>query len=77
MPENCRNVVINSINADRNGVNVCRNPQSRVEESREGNSAEPQGASAPACPRPSAAELLLNDGTVYAVSADDFNVLKV
>ncbi len=76
VPENCRNVVINSINADRNGVNVCRNPQSRVEkrrveESREGNSAEPQGASAPACPRPSAAELLLNDGTVYAVSAEE------
>lgn len=74
VPENCRNVVINSINADRNGVNVCRNPQSRVEksrveESREGNSAEPEAASAPACP--SAAGLLLNDGTVYAVSAEE------
>lgn len=75
VPENYKNVVINSINVDRNGVNVCRNPQSRVEERkgeyRKENSAEPQSASTPAVPKPSAAELLLNDGTVYAVSAEE------
>lgn len=32
-----KNVVINSINVDRNEVNVCRNPQSRVEKSKEEN----------------------------------------
>lgn len=77
VPENCKNVVINHINVDRNGVNVCRNPQSRVEKSRvekskeKNGSAEPEAASTPAIPKPLAAELLLNDGTVYAVSAEE------
>lgn len=77
VPENCKNVVINHINVDRNGVNVCRNPQSRVEKSRvekskeKNGSAEPEAASTPAAPKPLAAELLLNDGTVYAVSAEE------
>jgi len=72
-----KNVVINEKNADRNAKNVCRNGQRKVEESKgkeskeKKNSAEPQAASAPACPRPPAAELLLNDGTVYAVSAEE------
>lgn len=75
VPENCKNVVINSINADRNGVNVCRNPQSRVEKSRvdqsreKEDSAGPEAAPAPAIPP--VAGLLLNDGTVYAVSAEE------
>lgn len=69
-----KNVAINPVNVDRNEVNVCRNPQSRVEKSRvekskEKNSAEPGTASTPACP--TAAVLLLNDGTEYAVSAGE------
>ncbi len=35
--KNCKNVVINEINADRNPINVCKNPQSRVEKSKEEN----------------------------------------
>ncbi len=35
--KNQKNVVINSINVDRNQVNVCKNPQSREEKSKEEN----------------------------------------
>ncbi len=35
--KNQGNVVINSINVDRNSINVCKNPQSRVEKSKEEN----------------------------------------
>lgn len=35
--KNQGNVVINSINVDRNSINVCKNPQSNVEKSKEEN----------------------------------------
>lgn len=75
VPENCKNVVINPINADRNGVNACRNPQSRVEKSRVEESREKEDSAGPgAAPAPAispAAELLLNDGTSYTVTAGE------
>lgn len=70
-----KNVVINEKNADRNAKNVCRNGQRKGEERKAEESKEKKDSAglgaAPAPAIPPAAELLLNDGTSYAVTAEE------